>query len=60
MTKVIGKVIVKRTKLQTKCFKTKTQKDYALFEKQIHICSKLYKQRKMKIPWKSSYEKRYW
>ena len=40
MTNTLRKAIMKRSQLQTNYFKTKTQKDYASFQKQRHFCSK--------------------
>ena len=43
MTKTLRKAIMRRSQLQTKYFKNKSQKDYLAFKKQRNFCSKLYK-----------------
>ena len=43
MTKTLRKAIVRRSQLQTKYFKNKSQNDYLAFKKQRNFCSKLYK-----------------
>ena len=43
MTKTLRKAIMRRSQLQTKYFKNKSQNDYLAFKKQRNFCSKLYK-----------------
>ena len=43
MTKTLRKAIMRRSQLQTKYFKNKSQKDYLAFKKPRNFCSKLYK-----------------
>ena len=43
MTKTLRKAIMRRSQLQTKYFKNKSQKDYLAFKKQRNFYSKLYK-----------------
>ena len=43
MTKTLRKAIMRRSQLQTKYFKNKSQNDYRAFKKQRNFCSKLYK-----------------
>ena len=43
MTKTLRKTIMRRSQLQTKYFKNKSQNDYLAFKKQRNFCSKLYK-----------------
>ena len=43
MTKTLQKAIMRRSQLQTKYFKNKSQNDYLAFKKQRNFCSKLYK-----------------
>ena len=43
MTKTLWKAIMRRSQLQTKYFKNKSQNDYLAFKKQRNFCSKLYK-----------------
>ena len=48
MIKTLRKVIMKRSELQTKYFKNKSQNNYLLFEKRRNFWSKLYKKEKKK------------
>ena len=43
MTKTLRKAIMRRSQLQTKYFKNKSQNDYLAFKKERNFCSKLYK-----------------
>ena len=48
MTKTLRKAIMRRSQLQTKYFKNKSQNNYLLFKKQKNFCSKLYKKERKK------------
>ena len=46
--KILRKAIMRRSQLQTKCLKTKTQTDLKLYKKHKNFCSKLHKREKRK------------
>ena len=48
MIKPLRKTIMRRSQLQTKNFKNKSQSNYLLFKKQRNFCSKLYKKERKK------------
>ena len=48
MIKPLRKTIMRRSQLQTKNFKNKSQNNYLLFKKQRNVCSKLYKKERKK------------
>ena len=45
MTKALRKAIMRRSQLQTKYFKNKSENNYLAFKKQRNFCSKLYKKK---------------
>ena len=48
ITKTLRKAIMRRSQLETKYLKTKTQTDLKLYRKHINFCSKLCKQERRK------------
>ena len=48
MTKTLRKAIMRRSQLQTKYFKNKSENNYLAFKKQRNFCSKLYKKDRKK------------
>ena len=48
ITKTLRKVIMRKSHLETKYLKTKTQSDLKLYKKQKNVCSKLYKRQRRK------------
>ena len=48
MTKTLRKTIMRRSQLQTKYFKNKSENNYLAFKKQRNFCSKLYKKERKK------------
>ena len=48
MTKTLRKAIMRRSQLQTKYFKNKSENNYLAFKKQRNFCSKLYKKERKK------------
>ena len=48
MTKTLRKAIMRRSQLQTKYFKNKSENNYLAFKKQRNVCSKLYKKDRKK------------
>ena len=48
ITKTLRKVIIRRSQLETKYLKTKTQTDLKLYKKHKNFCSKLYKRERRK------------
>jgi len=49
MTKALRKAIMRRSQLQTKYFKNKSENNYLAFKKQRNFCSKLYKKERKNI-----------
>ena len=49
ITKTLRKAIMRRSQLETKYFKTKTQTNLKLYKKHKDFCSKLYKREKRKL-----------
>ena len=48
ITKTLRKAIMRRSQLETKYLKTKTQTDLKLYKKHKNFCSKLYKRERRK------------
>ena len=48
ITETLRKAIMRRSQLQTKYLKTKTQTDFKLYKKRKNFCSKLFKRERRK------------
>ena len=59
ITKTLRKAIMRRSELETKYLKTKTQTDLKLYKKQKNICSNLFKRERKKYEESLDMEKRF-